>query len=203
MTGTGGAPLLGGVDLLERAVRYAMGGLDLVTPATLAWPTPCPDWDVRALLHHLEDSLAALAEAADLGQVALTPARRERPAADLVGSLRQHAARLVRSWRRRDGPDLVAVAGCPVTATLVLVTGAVEVAVHGWDLAVACDGDHPLPESLARELLALVPLFVTPADRPHRFGPVTREGPDAGAGEFLLAYLGRDPAWRGRSRWSA
>ncbi|MGW0517288.1 TIGR03086 family metal-binding protein [Crossiella sp. NPDC003009] len=203
MTGTGGGALLGGVELLARSVRYAMGGLDLVTPATLTWPTPCRDWDVRALLRHLEDSMAALAEAADLGQVALTPARREEPAADLLDSVRVHAARLVRSWRRAEGPDLVAVAGCPITATLVVTTGAVEVAVHGWDLAMACDGDLPLPESLARDLLELAPLFVSQADRPHRFGPVVSEGPDAGAAELLLAFLGRDPAWRGRSRWSA
>lgn len=196
-------PLRGGVDLLERSVRYALGGLGLITPATMGWPTPCQDWDVRTLLRHLEDSLSALSEAADLGQVALTPARPELPAADLVAAVRERALWLVRSWRRADGADLVAVAGCPLTAALVTATGAVEVAVHGWDLAVACDGDHPLPESLARELLELAPLFITPADRPHRFAPVADEGPDAGAAELLLAFLGRDPAWRGRTRWSA
>ncbi|MBP2478184.1 uncharacterized protein (TIGR03086 family) [Crossiella equi] len=189
-------PLLGGIELLGRSVRYALGGLALVTPAHLDLPTPCPAWDVTGLLRHLEDSLAALAEAADLGQVALTPARREAPSPDLPGSVRVHALRLLDSWHRAGGTDLVTVAGCPLTAALVVATGAVEVAVHGWDLAVACDGDHPLPESLARELLRLAPVFVGEADRPHRFAAVAEPGPDAGAAEHLLAFLGRDPAWR-------
>ncbi|HZD37555.1 MAG TPA: maleylpyruvate isomerase N-terminal domain-containing protein, partial [Actinomycetes bacterium] len=63
---------LGGVELLERAIGYALGAVQGVTPALLAAPTPCRDWDLRGLLHHADDSLAALLEG--LGGHAVRPA---------------------------------------------------------------------------------------------------------------------------------
>ena len=58
--------LIGGIGLLERALSYALGSLHLVTPSVLPSRTPCPQWDLRALLRHLNDSLLALHEAVDL-----------------------------------------------------------------------------------------------------------------------------------------
>ena len=71
--------------------------------------------------------------------------------------------------------------------------GAVEVAVHGWDVARACGADRPVPVALAEELLALCAVFVDDGDRPHRFGPEVRIDPHAPAGDRLLALLGRQP----------
>src|SRR5215207_8110277 len=50
-------PLVEGVGLLERAIGYLLGSLRLVTPAVVSNATPCRDWDVRALLCHVNDSL--------------------------------------------------------------------------------------------------------------------------------------------------
>ncbi|MGH3624198.1 MAG: hypothetical protein ACRDQ5_20820 [Sciscionella sp.] len=44
--------------------------------------------------------------------------------------------------------------------------GAVDIVVHGWDLAKGCGQRRPIPSSLAEEMLDLAPLFVTDADRP-------------------------------------
>ncbi|MFB4266008.1 hypothetical protein [Nonomuraea sp. GTA35] len=56
--------LTAGVALLERAIDYALGSLRIVTPAALCRPTPCAAWNLHQLLHHLDDSLQALHEAA-------------------------------------------------------------------------------------------------------------------------------------------
>ena len=50
----------GGTGLLERALAYCLGAVEAVTPALLPRPTPCGNWDLRGLLHHLNGSLAAL-----------------------------------------------------------------------------------------------------------------------------------------------
>jgi uncharacterized protein (TIGR03086 family) len=179
-----------GLALLERSVAYTLGGLTDVTPAALADPTPCRGWDLRALLDHLNDSLAALAEAVGTGSVELDPAP---PAGgDPVGALRAHGRRLLGAGAGC-GDRVVAVGGRPLTTGLVTGTGAVEIAVHGWDVARACRRPRPIPDALAVELLELVPLFVTPADRPVRFAAPVPVPPSAGPADRLLAFLGRHP----------
>jgi uncharacterized protein (TIGR03086 family) len=186
-----GAALVGGVALLERAVNYTLGSLRVVTTELLARPTPCQGWDLRALLAHLDDSLLALHEAADRGQVPL-----EVPVAgngDRVPALRERASRLVGAWTDAEGGRGVSVGGMSLTASILTSVGAVEVAVHGWDVARACGEDRPIPGPLAFELLELTPFFLTGADRPGRFGPPVAVSPLAEASDRLLAFLGRQP----------
>lgn len=195
----GSPPLAAGVALLERAISYTLGSLHLVTPAVMSHPTPCPDWDLRALLAHMNDSLTALCEAIDTGHVAsewvgrAVPENGSDPGADPVGTLRDRACRLLGAWTHTDRPDVVSIAGCPLTTSIVIGTGAVEITVHGWDVARACGHHRPLPASLAEEMLELCPLLVNDADRPGRFAPPVEVPPLASAGDRLLAFLGRYP----------
>jgi uncharacterized protein (TIGR03086 family) len=190
MTESALAPLIGSVALLERAITYTLGSLHLVTPAAMGEPTPCRAWDLRALLGHMDDSLTALDEALDTGHVALDPLP---PATDPVSAVKDRACRLLGAWSGALDRDAVTVAGCPVTTTVVMTAGAVEIAVHGWDVAKACGQVRPLPTPLAEELLALAPLFVTPADRPGLFARPVAPPPGAGPTDRLIAYLGRTP----------
>jgi uncharacterized protein (TIGR03086 family) len=186
-------PLAGGLALLERAIGYTLGNLRLVPQAALRYRTPCPEWDVGALLAHLHDSFAALQEAIDPGGIGLRPVADHagRPA-DLVAELRGQASRLLGAWTVADD-DLAAVGGCPVPASIVTSVGAIEIAAHGWDVGRACGNDRSIPPGLAGELLALAPLFVTSTDRPDRFAAPVPVPPDARPGDRLVAFLGRDP----------
>ena len=186
------AALLGGVALLERAINYTLGSLLLVTPQLMSRPTPCQDWDLRTLLIHMNDSFDALCEAVDDGQVSLTPSEFDRDA-DPVAALRDRTCRLMGAWAGGTPPDLVAIAGCPVTASIVSTAGAMEIAVHGWDVAAACEQRRPIPDELAEEMLDLAPLFVTDADRPVRFAAPVPVPADARPADRLLGFLGRQP----------
>jgi hypothetical protein len=62
------------VDLLEQAIGYTLGTLRHATDRALSRPSPCGDWDLRALLAHLVDSFTALEEAAETGDVSLSAA---------------------------------------------------------------------------------------------------------------------------------
>lgn len=190
MTTTG---LVGGVALLERAINYALGGLVLITPESLSHPTPCRRWDLRDLLGHMDDSLLALHEAIDLGHVDLRGADVGVPAADPVRALRDRACLLLGAWTNAGGGESISIAGYPLTTGVVAGAGALEIAVHGWDVARACGRERPIPESLAEEMLHLAPLFVTGADRPARFAEPVEVPPGAGPGDRLLAFLGRTP----------
>ncbi|HVW43526.1 MAG TPA: TIGR03086 family metal-binding protein [Amycolatopsis sp.] len=191
MIDDGAAALMGGIGLLERAVNYTLGSLLLVTPAHMSRPTPCRAWDLEALLAHMNDSLLALHEAADLGHVGL-----DVPGpvpGDPVATLRDRACCLLGAWAVAEAPASVSVGGNALSTSILTSTGAVEIAAHGWDVAQACGRPRPIPPSLAEELLELAPFFVTDLDRPGRFDPAVVISPAATASDRLLAFLGRRP----------
>jgi uncharacterized protein (TIGR03086 family) len=72
--------------------------------------------------------------------------------------------------------------------------GAIEVTIHGWDVAVACGLHRPIPDDLADELLDLSAVLIRDSDRPGRFGPPVPVPADAAPGDRLLAFLGRSPS---------
>jgi uncharacterized protein (TIGR03086 family) len=188
------APLLGGVGLLERAVDYALGSLEAVTPAHLSCPTPCAEWDLRALLDHLNDSLLALHEAAAVGRVFPDGGDwAESPQVDPVALLRDRASRLVGAWTAPRPRREVSLGELELTTAVLTTTGAFEVAVHGWDVSAACGRARPIPAGLAEEMLDLSPLLVTGADRPERFARAVVPPDGATPGDRLVAFLGRHP----------
>jgi uncharacterized protein (TIGR03086 family) len=188
------AASIGGITLLERAINYTLGSLHIVTSDALSHPTPCRGWNLRALLAHMNDSLLAMNEAIGVGRVDLN-VRPENgdPAVDFVASLRSRACQLLGGCLAADRSDLISIAGRPVTTGIVTSTGAIEIAVHGWDVARACGRHRPIPPSLAEEMLELSPLFVTDADRPTRFAAPVDVPPLAGPGDRLVTFLGRHP----------
>jgi uncharacterized protein (TIGR03086 family) len=191
---TAGRPspaLVGGVAVLERAIAYALGSVALVTPDALARCTPCDAWDLRELLGHLHDSMAALQEGAETGRVSFVPA--PAPSAEVLSLVRDQAVRMLGAWANADGCAIVWVHGQPVTAPLMASAGAIEVTVHGWDIAAACGLDRPIPDDLAGELLDLSAVLIRESDRPGRFAPPVPVPATAPPGARLLAFLGRHP----------
>jgi uncharacterized protein (TIGR03086 family) len=182
--------LRAGVAVLERSVAYLLGSVTLVAPPMLARPTPCAGWNLRDLLDHVIDSMAALEEAVTTGRVTMTP---PAEAGDILARVRERASRLVGAWASACGASVVRVEQAHLTTPLVAGAGAIELAVHGWDVARACDADRPIPADLADELLDLAVVLIRAGDRPGRFGrPVALPG-GAPPGERLLAFLGRRP----------
>lgn len=179
-----------GVELLERAIGYTRGCLALVTDDLLDTSTPCAEWDLRELLVHMDDSLTSLHEAGAVRRVWLTSAP-EPGGVALVDRLRQRACQLLADWSTGHGDVLVE--GRPLSTPVLTSVGALEVAVHGWDVASACGATRSIPDALAEDLLRLAPVLVTAADRPARFGVPLEVASSAAPGERLLAYLGRSP----------
>jgi uncharacterized protein (TIGR03086 family) len=199
-SGPPGPPVdLAGPELLERAVGYTRICLGLAPFADLRAPTPCRGWDLLALLRHLDDSLAAFTEAADIGYVDLVPVRPDDNGAELgrvvVDRLRGRVDALLGAWAHHPGTGPVAVRDRELSSDLLAAAGSLEMAVHGWDVAQACGVDRPLPPTLALDLLDVVPLLVGDADRPGRFADPVDVPLHARPGTRLLAALGRRCAW--------
>lgn len=232
-------------SLLERAIAYTLGTLLPVSRDDLYRATPCGGWDVANLLAHLDDSITALHEAADLGRVcpgtsiqagteagigaalgtsteagtgtgaeahlgtSAEPGARAhlgtggpggRGGRDPVLVLRDRAATMLGAWAGTLRRQRVRIGDCSLPAAAVAQAGAVEVAVHAWDLARACGRPRPIPPALAADLLDVVPALVTDADRPDRFAVPVAVPPRSAAEDRLLAFLGRNPTWVTRHR---
>jgi len=74
--------------------------------------------------------------------------------------------------------------------------GALEVAMHGWDIALACGRPEPIPAALAARLLQLSPLLVPAAGRAPLFAEPVPVPAAAGPSDQLAAFLGRPPGQR-------
>ncbi|GAA1586428.1 maleylpyruvate isomerase family mycothiol-dependent enzyme [Kribbella sancticallisti] len=189
------AGLSGPVRLLEQAIRYATGSVDSVVDGFGSLPTPCVEWDLHALLLHLNDSIAALQQGVEFGHVAVDESRGPQdPTCVLVTSFRSRVQRLLSSCRTgAPAGRLVTVDGVSLPTGKVVVTGAVEVAVHGWDISVACGNHRPIPDPLALGMLTLSQLMVDDGMRASLFGPPVAVSPLAGPSDQLVAFLGRHP----------
>lgn len=191
-------PPSGATALLAGAIRYALGVCALVAPGEMSLPTPCSDWDLGMLLGHLSDSMADLETAIRTGHLDWDQERPPDPAGgdpaggEPVEVLRDRAAQLLCATYCFGGPErFVTVGGLPIPAGLVACTGAIEIAVHGWDVAVARGGGHPIPAALATRMLRLCPLLV--AGREGLFAVPVEVPAQASPGDRLVGYLGRQP----------
>ncbi len=177
--------------LLARATRYTRRIVGHVGRADLTRPTPCDRWDLWKLMRHLNESVATLREAVDHGCVFPEPAPAGPSDADVLQTFDVQTRLLLAAWDERHGDRPVAVGLDPVCGMVLANIGAVEIAVHGWDVAQACDLDADFPTGLADDLLA-VARWVVPRPRSSQFAPeVAAHAPEAG--DRLVAFLGRRP----------
>jgi uncharacterized protein (TIGR03086 family) len=182
--------------LLASAISYLLGACVQITPAEMALPTPCLDWDLEALLAHLATSMADLESALRTGCLGLepdeVPATADPDGDDPVELLRDRAANLLFACYAHHGPGrFVLVGGLPLPAGIVACTGAVEIAVHGWDVCVARGRGDPIPPALATRMLRLSPLLAV--GREGLFATPVQVPAQASPGDQLVAYLGRRP----------
>jgi uncharacterized protein (TIGR03086 family) len=180
--------------LLEPAISYARTAVQSVTPELLTRPTPCGGWDLRMLLRHASESLAAFREGIDAGCVGLIPAADDvDPAADPVQVFAERASGLLSAWASADTDQAIAIADRGLPLDVMAGAGALEFAVHGWDVSRACGQRRPIPPDLAADLLAIAPLLVPGTGRHPLFAAPVAVPPTAGPSDQLAAFLGRPP----------
>ena len=183
------------VGLLERAISYAVGSVAAVNPQRLSYATPCAEWDLRTLLHHVNDSITVLHDGIDTGHVAPDAAPDGDLPADPIATFRDRAGRLLGAWTSAGRHDwTLAVGDLPLMASAVVVVGAIEIAVHGWDISRACGGRRQIPPALALDLLKISRRFVPEAARYPQFAAPVPVSPLADPSDRLIAYLGRRTA---------
>jgi uncharacterized protein (TIGR03086 family) len=168
-------------------------------------PTPCTDWDVRALVNHLvfgNKMFAGILRGDPPPDQAQLPALRARDhlGDDAAAAYRAAGDAVLAGFEQPGVMEKVFVA--PVGAApgaVMLHLRITETLVHGWDLAQAIDSTKGFPDDIAEQELAFSSGSIAP-DVPrtgHPFGPVQTMAADAPAIDRLAAFLGRDAHWAG------
>lgn len=195
------------VELLERAISYTRSSLILVTAADLDRATPCRGWTLHDLLTHMDDSLEALGVAAQASALSLVPSWPPGDGTDLLDSICHRARGLLARWHPRDGVpgdavpgdsvpgDAVELGDLSLSRELLGSVGALEITLHGWDVAEAIGRPRPIPAVLAMDLWPVARDHITDADRPVRFGGPVEVAAWATPADVLLAQAGRSTPW--------
>jgi uncharacterized protein (TIGR03086 family) len=180
---------------LARACRSTSSILVAVTEADLAKPTPCAEWDVRALLEHVIGSADFFADVAELGACPDDKIWPTYPDEDLPFAFSEHAERLEAAFAApgaMDMPMTLPIGEVPGATCLAVATG--EIFIHGWDVAKATGQRTGLDPIVATSLLESVWIElcdkVRVGDDPV-FGPPQAAASDTPLSDQLAAYLGR------------
>jgi uncharacterized protein (TIGR03086 family) len=191
------------VDLLDTVLRETGDLVAAIPPDAGARSTPCPGYDVAALVAHLDEWIGRFADAA-AGGSATSPATDGSEASDdwpagPARRFRSAADRAVAAFRSGATERPLSITGGPsVPGEMVVGMMLMEYIGHGWDLAVATDQDVPYDGDEATAALGtggamLLPEYRGP-DKP--FAHVVDVDESAAPVEQLIGFLGRDPSWR-------
>jgi uncharacterized protein (TIGR03086 family) len=154
-------------------------------------PTPCADWDVRALVNHTAWVLGMMGAVTSGAPV---PERNlDVLGDDPVRGYAEAAAAAVHGWKERGTDGTVTIPFGEIPAETALSIAVVDTFVHGWDIARATDQDARLDPDLSAALLEWAPAILPPARENGAFSPEVPVEDDARAPARLIALLGREP----------
>ncbi len=183
--------------LHRRAIAQTEAVVAAVSPTQRDLPTPCSEYDVRALLSHIVGGLNRVAIVGEGGDALARPARADGiPDDGWLDAYRAAAARAVAAWTDDARLDaLVEVPWGKIPGRYAIAGYVQEVLTHGWDLAKATAQETERDPELAQWALAGARRILPPENRGGDipFAPVVEPPPDAGPYAQLAAYLGRHP----------
>jgi uncharacterized protein (TIGR03086 family) len=191
--------------LIDAAAASAADVAAKVRPDQMAAPTPCAQWDVRALANHMSGFLVMSECAAR--KAPLPAADGEQDMTADPGWTRwygEQARKLAAAWA-----DPAALRGTTAfgpgeyPAELAAAITLMELTVHGWDLARATGQALPVGEDVARTVHQVVTEIADNARANGSFAAAvaiaesTAESTAESASTFdrTLAATGRDPGW--------
>ena len=171
-----------------------------ITDDQLDNKTPCTEYDVRALLNHLlfwGPSLAGAGRKESVPQPAVAESDVQLADGDWRGRLLAVLDDIASSWAPASASEGETSMGTPqlLPASVMADMIAGELAVHGWDLAVATGQRLELPADLLAHLHATITAGVEQGRAMGMYGPQVAVSPDAPTWDRVLGLTGRDPAW--------
>ena len=184
------------LQLLERALEQCSEVIAAISSNQAHWPTPCVEWNVQDLLHHLvvQDlhNYTVMARGSNVDPQAAAAT----VGADWSTRFSDGAAMLMRVWNAADLSRQVALPGggeAPLRSRIGLQIA--EFTVHSWDLAKATGVPVILDPTLADQSLAWSQRVMKPEYRgtDKAVGLEVRVPLNADSYSRLAGWFGRNP----------
>lgn len=175
--------------------RVIAAGFTRVARSVPYWsaPTPVPAWAARDVVGHLLDWCAGFIEA---GTGIVLPAGPD-PGTDPAAAW-EHRSSVIEEMLAAPDPGWLRhpqVGELPLADALDRFY-TTDVFMHTWDLATSAGVDHGLdPEHAAQLLAGMEPMDALLRSSGH-YGPAVPVSSEADPVSRLMAFVGRDPAWR-------
>ena len=176
------------------ATRDVVAG---ITDDQWSAPTPCAGWDVRALLNHVvagnwwASRLVAGATIEEVGDAYDGDILEPSP----LGEYHESAVAAARAFEAPGAMEApCAVSYGPVPGSVYAGHRLLDVAIHGWDLAVATGQPSPLTPELVDALWRVLEPQLDMLRASGMFGTEQPVPAGADATTRLLLTLGRTPA---------
>jgi uncharacterized protein (TIGR03086 family) len=185
------------IALLEGALDQTAGLIATIDASQAGLATPCPGWDVRALVGHLAGQALRNFLVSVRGETTDWTAPAEEIGDDWAETFRERAAPLRAAWRAADLDRPVAGPGGEAPLRFRADHQITELAVHDWDLARATGQQAGLDPAVAEHALRWSRQMLRPEFRgPDKaFGLEVPVPDDAPAYDRLAGWFGRDPGW--------
>jgi uncharacterized protein (TIGR03086 family) len=187
------------LQLLERSMDQCLEVIAAISSNQAHWPTPCEEWNVQDLLHHLvvQDlhNFSVMARGSNVDP----QATHATVGADWSTRFGDGAATLMRIWNAADLSRQVALPGggeAPLRSRIGLQIA--EFTVHSWDLAKATGVPIILDPALADQSLAWSQRVMKPEYRgaDKGVGHEVRVPLNADSYSRLAGWFGRNPQFQ-------
>jgi uncharacterized protein (TIGR03086 family) len=181
------------VDGLDRTFDHAHDVVGGIRPDQLSDPTPCTEWDVRALLAHTIGVVANIG-ARVMGETPAGPPDEFELDDDPARQFRAAADATLAAWRTPGVLERTVDGGAgPMPGRMLAGINLIDTATHSWDLARATGQVLAMEAACAQLALETARSTIVDEVRPGRFGPPVEVPADARDVDQLVAFLGRQP----------
>ncbi|MFI1396358.1 TIGR03086 family metal-binding protein [Streptomyces sp. NPDC020681] len=182
-------------ELLDSAGERAVAVVRGIADERLAGPTPCPEYDVRALADHLIQVVINFQALAAKQNADFSVERHYTDGgADWRSRFAEETATLVKAWAAPGAEEgTTGTFGLPARTVGHMVLG--DLTVHAWDLARATGQEYAPDPAVVDEIGPALAEMAPMARKGGVFGEPVPVPEDASDFDKVLALTGRDPQW--------
>ncbi len=190
---------MGDVERMRRVLEETQRVVDGIEPSQLHQPTPCGEWDVRAVLNHVTGGADMFAICVNEGSISDDVLGHlvggDNLGDDYKGAFRQAAERAITAFEQPDvAGKIVTLPFGEMPAAVALRLAIFDVSVHTLDLARGSGQDVDVdPEVLAVALEVGKEMLGPELRGAGLFGAEVSVPDDAPIADKVLAFAGRQP----------